>query len=206
MVSDGKGLSLDVLPSGKMSWMFRNRINGKQERVALGRYPAISLKSAREQRDKLATEAASGKSPAKEKKLARSGLSRNIAVKEFAERYYQEQGAPNWKDLRHIRRYLDRNVLPAFGAKALKDVNALDVQALVYRKRDNGHVQAAIRLRGVIKWLFDYAIETQLVTINPATMWQHDTSAKPASVPALSRQRRFASIPHHLPVEHPAAI
>lgn len=77
---------------------------------------------------------------------------------------------PNWKDPKHIRRYLDKDVLTAFGTKALKDVNALDVQALVYRKRDNGHVQAAIQLRGIIKRLFDYAIETQLVTINPATM------------------------------------
>lgn len=40
MESDGKGLSLDVLPSGQMSWMFRYRIHGKQDRVTLGQYPA----------------------------------------------------------------------------------------------------------------------------------------------------------------------
>jgi hypothetical protein len=48
MESDGKGLSLDVLPSGKMSWMFRYRLNGKQERVTLGQYPDLSLKAARD--------------------------------------------------------------------------------------------------------------------------------------------------------------
>jgi hypothetical protein len=57
------------------------------------------------------------------------------------------------------------------GEKTLKDVNALDVQALVYRKRDNGRVQAAMQLRNVIKLIFDYAIEIQLVSLlqNPPT-------------------------------------
>ena len=52
----------------------------------------------------------------------------------------------------------------------LKDVNALDVQAVVYRKRDHGRTAAAMRIRLVIKQVFDYAIEKQLVTLNPAAM------------------------------------
>lgn len=170
MVSDGKGLSLDVLASGQMSWLFRYRINGRQERVTLGQYPAMSLKSAREQRDKHAAAVASGKSPASEKRLARTGMSSNTTVKEFGERYYTEQVVPNWKEPKSIRRYLDNEIFPTLGAKFLKDVNALDIQTLVYRKRDNGQVQAAIQLRGVIKRMFDYAIETRLVTVNPAVM------------------------------------
>ena len=37
LVSDGRGLSLDVLPSGKMSWLFRYRLNASYEKVILGR-------------------------------------------------------------------------------------------------------------------------------------------------------------------------
>ncbi len=29
MVSDGRGLSLDILPSGKMSWLYRYCLDGK---------------------------------------------------------------------------------------------------------------------------------------------------------------------------------
>lgn len=47
LVSDGNGLSLDVLTSGKKSWVFRYWVNGKQEKVTLGRYPDMSLKAAR---------------------------------------------------------------------------------------------------------------------------------------------------------------
>ncbi len=49
-------------------------------------------------------------------------------------------------------------------------MTALDVQALVYRKRDSGRIAAAMRLRNVIKQVFEYAIETRLATINPAAM------------------------------------
>ena len=105
-----------------------------------------------------------------EKKLARAGLARNPTVQEFGERYYKEQVVRNWKDPKSIRRYLDNEIFPAFGEKALKDVNALDVQALVYRKRDNGRIAAAMQLRNVLKQMFDYALELQLVTLNPAAM------------------------------------
>lgn len=170
LVSDGRGLSLDVLPSGKMSWLYRYILQGKYGRVTLGRYPDLSLKAARGRRDELAAQVASGKSPASEVQQRRSGISSNPTVKEFGERYYKEQVLRNWKDPKSIRRYLDNEIYPTLGLKALRDVNALDVQAIVYRKRDNGQVQSAIHLRGVIKRMFDYAIETRLVTINPAAM------------------------------------
>ncbi len=168
--ADGSGLLLDVTPAGVKSWVFRYRLNGKREKVVIGRYPDVSLKEARAERDKLAAVVRIGKSPFFEKKLAREGLSSDPTIKEFAERYYTEQVVKNWKEPKDIRRYLDKEILPAFGSKKLKEVAALDVQTLVYRKRDNGQVSAAIHLRGVIKRLFDYAIETRLVTLNPAAI------------------------------------
>ena len=105
-----------------------------------------------------------------EAKQARAGLALNPTVRDFGERYFKEQVVPNWKDPKSIRRYLDNEIFPDLGDKTLKDVNALDVQALVYRKRDNGRIAAAMQLRNVIKQMFDYAIEVQLATINPAAM------------------------------------
>ena len=170
MVSDGRGLSLDILLSGKMSWLYRYCLDGKYGRVTLGRYPDLTLKKARERRDELAAQVASGKSPALEAKERRAGLSSNPTVRQFGERYYKEQVLRRWKDPQSIRRYLDNEIFPTLGEKALKDVNALDVQGLVYRKRDGGRIAAAIQLRMVLKQIFDYGIETRLLTINPAAM------------------------------------
>jgi len=170
LVSDGRGLSLDVLPSGKMSWLYRYRLNASYEKVTLGRYPDLTLKAARAKRDELAAQVADGKSPAQEIKRAKAGGTSNPTLREFGERYFQEQVVRNWKDPAHIRRYLDNEIYPPLGDKLLKDITALDVQAIVYRKRDNGHVAAAMQLRGVMKQLFDYALEVQQATMNPAAM------------------------------------
>jgi integrase len=170
LVSDGRGLSLDVTPGAVMSWLFRYRRDGKQERVTLGRYPDLSLRAARERRDELASQVASGKSPARDARLARKGNSAIPAVRAFGDRFYREQVVRNWKNPNQVRRYLENEVYPALGDKLLKEVTALEVQALVYRKRDNGRVAAAIQLRRVIKQMFDYALELQLVTLNPAAM------------------------------------
>jgi integrase len=170
MKSDGRGLSLDILPSGKKSWLYRYCLAGKYGKVNLGHYPDLNLKDARDKRDELAGRVAKGESPALEAKQARAGLALNPTVRDFGERYFKEQVVPNWKDPKSIRRYLDNEIFPDLGDKTLKDVNALDVQALVYRKRDNGRIAAAMQLRNVIKQMFDYAIEVQLATINPAAM------------------------------------
>ena len=58
LVSDGRGLSLDILPSSDTTWIYRYRRNGKQLEVTLGRYPDLSLKAARATRHDLAAQVA----------------------------------------------------------------------------------------------------------------------------------------------------
>jgi integrase len=67
-----------------------------------------------------------------------------------------------------LRRYLQNEIYPAFGSRPLREVSALDLQRLVFRKRDNGFEAAAAEMRNLIKRIFDYAIVCGLVTVNPA--------------------------------------
>ena|SRR5271170_1158569 len=80
MVSDGRGLSLDILPSGKMSWLYRYCLDGKYGKVSLGHYPDLPLRTARERRDELTGKVAKGESSAMERKLARAGMATNPTV------------------------------------------------------------------------------------------------------------------------------
>jgi integrase len=153
-----------------MSWLYRYRLNGAYEKVTLGRYPDLTLKAARAKRDDLGARVADGKSPAQEIKRAKAGSPADPTLREFGERYFQEQVVRNWKNPTQIRRYLNNEIYPTLGSKLLKEITALDVQAIVYRKRDNGRIAAAMQLRGVMKQMFDYALEVQQVTLNPAAM------------------------------------
>jgi hypothetical protein len=119
-VSDGRGLFLDITPNGSMSWVFRYRLNGKQEKINIGPYPVLSLKDAREKRDVLAVSAAKGISPAEEKRKLRAVSTTqsagDLTVRAFGERYLNEQVDKNWKDPSNERRYLEKEFFPEFGA------------------------------------------------------------------------------------------
>ncbi len=170
LVSDGRGLSLDILPSGVKSWMFRYRKDGKPQKVTLGRYPDLTLKAARDKRDEVATHVVAGRSPAEEKKARREGRDADPTMREFGDRYYREQAMRTRKKPTEFLRYLTTYVYPAIGQKRLKELTALDIQAIVYRKRDEGRETSALMIRQVLKLVLDYAINLQLIPMNPATM------------------------------------
>src|SRR4051794_33477102 len=54
VVSDDRSLYAEVLPTGAIVWRFRYRLNGKREKLTLGKYPALTLKNARQKRDEAA--------------------------------------------------------------------------------------------------------------------------------------------------------
>ena len=49
-LSDAEGLHLFVAKSGHRSWRLKYRFAGKERRLILGSYPAVSLKEARERK------------------------------------------------------------------------------------------------------------------------------------------------------------
>ncbi len=165
--TDEKGLVLEVFPTGGMLWHYRYRLNGKQERVTLGRYPALSLKLARGMRDERATLVALGQSPAKLKQRAKVAAAEATTVSDFGERFFREIVARDRKDVSIPRRYFDKSIVPAIGAKPVCLVTTEDVRAIIWRKKDEGFDAAAGEIRGVLKRLFDYAQTAGLVTTNP---------------------------------------
>jgi hypothetical protein len=65
----GGGLYLEVMPSGSKLWRWKYRLDGRENRFALGKYPTMSLADARvavEQARKLVKE---GRHPSLQKKL-----------------------------------------------------------------------------------------------------------------------------------------
>lgn len=166
-VSDERGLVLEVFPTGGMLWHHRYRLDGKQERVTLGRYPALSLKLARKLRDERATLVALGQSPAQQKRLAKVAAADATTVSEFGERFFREIVAKDRRDVTIPRRYFDKSIVPAIGSKPVRDVSTEDVRAIIWKKKDEGFDAAAGNIRGVLKRLFDYAMTAGLVSVNP---------------------------------------
>lgn len=166
-LADERGLYVEVFPTGGVVWRFRYRIGGKQEKLTLGKYPALTLKNARIKRDEAAQAAAMGDSPAQQKQLAKVAAAGATTVADFGERFFREIVAKERKDVSIPRRYFDKSVVPFIGEKPMRDVSTEDVRAIIWRKKDEGFDAAAGEIRGVLKRMFDYGLTAGLVTVNP---------------------------------------
>jgi integrase len=186
-LADDRGLYVEVFPTGGIVWRYRYRLDGKQEKLTLGKYPALTLRNARVKRDEAASAAALGQSPAQQKQLAKVAAADSTTVAEFGERFFREVVAKDRQDLSIPRRYFDKSIIPAIGAKPVREVTTEDVRAIIWRKKDEGFDAAAGELRGVLKRLFDYALTCGLAPVNPvlALPMRHVHKAK-------SRERALA--------------
>src|SRR5262245_48715378 len=86
---DGHGLVAEVRPTGTIVFRFRYRLNGRAEKLTLGKYPDLTLKRARDKRDEAARKVADGVSPREEKRREKRQLGEAITVAEFGERYFR---------------------------------------------------------------------------------------------------------------------
>ena len=165
--ADDRGLYVEVFPTGGVVWRYRYRLNGKLEKLTLGKYPALTLKNARAKRDQAAQAAAMGTSPAGQKQLAKVAAGDATTVAEFGERYFRDVVNKDRQDTTIPRRYFDKAIVPAIGAKPVRDVTTEDVRAIIWKKKDEGFDAAAGNIRGLLKRLFDYATTCGLVSLNP---------------------------------------
>jgi hypothetical protein len=62
-LSDERGLYLEVSPTGSKWWRLKYRFEGKEKRLALGVYPDVGLKDARDSREAARKLLASGVDP-----------------------------------------------------------------------------------------------------------------------------------------------
>jgi hypothetical protein len=69
--TDKKSLYLEIVPSGSKYWRFKFKFAEKENRLAFGVYPEVSLKEAREKRDVARKQLANGINPSEAKKKAK---------------------------------------------------------------------------------------------------------------------------------------
>ena len=65
---DGAGLFLQVAPTGGKLWRFKYLFDGKEKLLALGKWPDVGLKMARQRRDEARALVAQGVDPSEKRK------------------------------------------------------------------------------------------------------------------------------------------
>ncbi|HQS12141.1 MAG: hypothetical protein B7Y62_10090 [Sphingomonadales bacterium 35-56-22] len=68
-LGDSLGMYLLVQPTGGKLWRLKYRVDGREKKLGIGRYPEVSLADARKSRDEAREQIAVGKDPSREKQL-----------------------------------------------------------------------------------------------------------------------------------------
>ena len=111
--TDAGGLYLEVSPAGSKRWFWKTYADGKEGRMALGSYPDVPLKAARQARDAAKLQKSEGTNPVQARKLEKLKTTRTggDTFKAVALEWYGKQ-APQWSESHAERslRQLDRPV------------------------------------------------------------------------------------------------
>jgi integrase len=169
-LSDGGGLSLHVQPNGSKLWRFRYRFGGKENMLAFGPFPAVTLASAREKRDAARRLIAEGIDPSQQRKnqrAANADAAKNtfgLIAAEYLEKLKAEGAAESTISK---NTWLLEDLASPLTARPITEIKAAEILDLLRRIEKSGRRDTARRLRGTIGSVYRYAIATLRTESDP---------------------------------------
>lgn len=191
-LSDGSGLYLEVMPTGAKLWRLKfKRANGKESRLALGRYPEVSLAEAREKRlasRKLANDGIDLADHRDAQKVARATQAANNF--EAVAREWLTKNKDGWAASHHdkILGRFENDVFPYLGGKPIATITAPELLAVIRRIENRGVLETAHRALANSGQVFRYAIATGRADRDPSA------DLRGALPSVKSRRTHFAAV------------
>ncbi|WP_321470254.1 integrase arm-type DNA-binding domain-containing protein [Halarcobacter sp.] len=172
---DGGGLFLLVASTGGKRWRLKYRFNNKEKTVALGIYPNISLKDARDLREKYKSLIAKGIDPNEKKKQKKE----EIKIKEVKKANTFYKVSQEWLDNYesevsenyHIKlgKALENYIYPFIKNKSIEDITRLNIIEILQDLKNKGIMETANRVYMLLNKIYKYAVTLEYVTHNIIT-------------------------------------
>ena len=167
--SDGGGLFLHVTAAGKY-WRMNYRMAGKQKTLALGIYDAVTLKQAREGRDRAKVLITQGVDPSTAKRDAKQAEKLAAAYTyEAVAREFHQVKIGTWSES-HAVKWLRMNELylfPEIGALPIASIRSKALLAALRKVEEKGILSTAQDLQQMAGQVFRYAVQTDRIEQNP---------------------------------------
>lgn len=168
--TDEKGMYLLVNQTGKY-WRLDYRFAEKRKTLAIGVYPEVSLKEAREKRENARRLLNEGIDPGEHRKIAK--ITQSLQAENSFEAIAREWFAKHkhtWSaghGERIIRR-MERDLFPWLGSRPIADIAAPELLFNLQRIEKRGASETAHRAMQNANQVFRYAIATGRAKYNPA--------------------------------------
>tara|TARA_B110000971_G_C19989236_1_gene491119 strand:+ start:114 stop:1352 length:1239 start_codon:yes stop_codon:yes gene_type:complete len=161
--TDASGLYLEISPAGSKRWFWKTYADGKEGRLALGSYPALTLTAARKARDAAKLQKSEGVDPVQLRKVEKLKAMRNDGdtFKVVALEWYGKQ-SPQWSDSHAERslRQLERDLFPWIGDRAMTDIHPMELLAALQKVEERGAIETADRVLMLARQVWDYWLPT----------------------------------------------
>ncbi|RDC71480.1 DUF4102 domain-containing protein, partial [Rhodovulum sp. 12E13] len=192
-LSDGGGLQLHVTPAGGKLWRLAYRFEAKQRTLAIGRYPDISLKAARNARDAAKALIAEGRDPSVEKRKAKIAPPTWAEVAlEFLEHERQRGRAEG--TVKKLAHQIDHTIR-AFGDRPIAELRASDLLPLLRVFERGGKHETARQVRALCSRIFRYAVATDRCENDPAAVLTGALVSPPRSgYPAITNREEVGAL------------
>lgn len=170
--ADSGGLYLEVFPNGSKLWRWKFRVAGIEKRLALGAYPAVSLKEARAKRDDEKAKLLKGVDPALERKRGKIAAKINAAntFAAVAREYIETKmvGEARAKATISKAHWFLEQLEPAIGKMPIAEVDQQMLLAALMRVQMRGRFETAKKCRSFAGRVFRYAAATGRCSSDPA--------------------------------------
>lgn len=178
-VWDDRGLFMLVTPTGARLWRFKYRIDGKERLLALGAYPDVPLKGAREKRDEARALVADGIDPMAKRRADTFELVAN----EWLE-LQRKALAPETMEILGRR---PKSFLYLFiGARPVGAITAQELLGALRRIEARGKHETAHRVRALAGRVLRFAVATGRAG--------HDVAADLRDALAPVKSRNFSAV------------
>lgn len=157
-LADGEGLSVDVLPSGKKTWVLSYRVHGKQTRKQLGVYPDVGCKDARKLARQYKAEA--------QGKVLDSPMVKEVIAEWVA------MMKPRWSNEKYINTVIYRlgYISEDFENTAIDELERKQVVKKVKEMVGKGTLETAKRSLRLLNEVCNFAIASDYTQKNPCAL------------------------------------
>jgi len=168
--ADGRGLCLEIHPTGARYWRFRYPHAGKARMSALGVYPEFTLADARLRCLEASKLLSSGGDPVQAKRTEKARLAVAVAnTFEAVAREWlaKETGTLAAVTLTKARWMLETFAFPRIGTRPISEIQPPELLDVLRRVESAGKIETAHRVRSRCSQVFRYAIATHRAQSDP---------------------------------------
>ncbi|EDC4056065.1 integrase arm-type DNA-binding domain-containing protein [Salmonella enterica subsp. enterica serovar Aqua] len=167
-VSDSRGLYLLVSPGGSRHWYLKYRINGKESRIGLGAYPAVSLSEARQQREDIRRMLMQNINPVQQRAAERGLLTPENIFKTVALDWHKNNRKWSQNTADRLLASMNNHIFPVIGHLSVTELKPRHFIDLLKGIEAKGLLEVASRTRQHLCNIMRHAIHQGFIDSNPA--------------------------------------